>query len=130
MLSGTGSACFILLHWRTNTDESSYTLATELNSHLDDLSQSLLQMIETINSLTDYNSSPGTKGNTADPIQQISQILSSHLDSLEWIDGAVRDVENKVVDAEKKVKAASAGSSNNVTNLSNSSRQRGFKLVL
>ncbi len=81
-------------------------LATELHGHLDDLSGSLTQMIEQVNGLS-ISSETKTAGD--DPMGQIAQILSSHLESLQWIDGAVRDVEAKVVDVEKRVRGASDG---------------------
>jgi nuclear pore complex protein Nup62 len=83
-------------------------LATDLHTHLDDLSASLTQMIEAVNTLSQPSSSgladshsKGTPGE--DPMTQIAQILSNHLESLQWIDGAVRDVETKVTDIEKGV---------------------------
>jgi nuclear pore complex protein Nup62 len=79
-------------------------LATELHAHLDDLSGSLTQMIDSVNALSlTPNGSQGIVGND-DPMTQISQILSSHLDSLQWIDGAVREVEGKVNEVEKRVR--------------------------
>ncbi|KAJ7591182.1 Nsp1-like C-terminal region-domain-containing protein [Mycena floridula] len=48
--------------------------------------------------------------NAADePMSQIAQILSSHLESLQWIDGAVRDVEGKVSEVEKRVDSSAMG---------------------
>ena len=41
---------------------------------------------------------------------QITQILSSHLGSLQWIDGAVREVEAKVVDVERRVRGTAGES--------------------
>jgi nuclear pore complex protein Nup62 len=81
-------------------------LATDLHSHLDDLSGSLTQMIEAVNGL----SLPSSSSSPDDPMSQISQILSSHLESLQWIDGAVREVETKVSDVEKRVKESGHGS--------------------
>ncbi len=84
-------------------------LATDLQVHLDDLSGSLTQMIESVNSLT----LPSDDSPSQNPMAQISQILSSHLESLQWIDGAVRDVEGKVTEVEKKVKESGHGQSLN-----------------
>ncbi|KAJ8595290.1 hypothetical protein M405DRAFT_857379 [Rhizopogon salebrosus TDB-379] len=84
--------------------DKNYMLATELHAHLDDLSGSLTQMIDSVNALSlTPNGSQGIVGND-DPMTQISQILSSHLDSLQWIDGAVREVEGKVNEVEKRVR--------------------------
>lgn len=60
-------------------------------------------MIESVNALAlgDENSD--------DPMSQISQILSSHLESLQWIEGTQRDVETKVNDLEKRLRATDAG---------------------
>lgn len=86
--------------------DKNYMLATELHAHLDDLSGSLTQMIDSVNALSLIpNGSQGAVGND-DPMMQISQILSSHLDSLQWIDGAVREVEGKVNEVEKRVREA------------------------
>lgn len=78
-------------------------LAADLNGQLDDLSQTLSQMIESVNGLSGGAQDDGTE-NVDDPLQQISQILSSHLDSLQWIDGAVQEVESKVNDIEKRLR--------------------------
>lgn len=58
-------------------------------------------MIESVNSL-----SIGSKATepTDDAMSQIAQILSSHLESLQWIDTAVREVENKTTEVEKKIR--------------------------
>ncbi|KAG6817209.1 hypothetical protein H0H87_011567 [Tephrocybe sp. NHM501043] len=81
--------------------DKNYMLATDLHTHLDDLSGSLTQMIDSVNalSLPSIDSTP-----TEDPMAQIAQILSSHLESLQWIDGAVQDVEGKITEVEQRVK--------------------------
>lgn len=98
-------------------------LATELHGHLDDLSGSLTQMIESVNALSP-NSTSDLSGSTAssalttvqngpaldDPLTQIAQVLANHLESLQWIDGAVREVETKVVDVERRVRGAASDS--------------------
>lgn len=78
-------------------------LATDLHTQLDDLSGSLTQMIESVNALS-LPSGPEVAGD--DPMAQIAQILGSHLESLQWIDGAVREVEGKVVEVETRVNAS------------------------
>jgi nuclear pore complex protein Nup62 len=78
-------------------------LATELHAQLQDLSGSLAQMIDSVNALS---AGDGAAAAGEDPMAQIVQILSSHLESLQWIDGAVRDVETKVGDVEKRVRDA------------------------
>lgn len=80
---------------------SSYMLATDLHTHLDDLSGSLTQMIESVNTLSITARSDDS---SKDPMAQITQILSSHLESLQWIDGAVREIETKASDVEKRIK--------------------------
>ena len=100
-------------------------LATELHGHLDDLSGSLTQMIESVNGLSpnsasnlststaDFASSTTQNGSSAateDPLTQIAQVLANHLESLQWIDGAVREVEAKVVDVERRVRGAAGDS--------------------
>ncbi|EJD01180.1 uncharacterized protein FOMMEDRAFT_147787 [Fomitiporia mediterranea MF3/22] len=96
-----------------------YTLAADLNSNLDDLSRSLMQMIESVNALSE--SPDGTIGGEGEvakvkdeaPLEQIAQILSKHLESLQWIDGAVREVDSKVTEVERLVRDASANGSRN-----------------
>lgn len=99
--------------------DRNYMLATELHGHLDDLSASLTQMIEAVNALSPTSSSnlsASTAGDGAlqtgndDPLTQIAQVLANHLESLQWIDGAVREVEAKVGDVERRVRAADGGS--------------------
>lgn len=105
--------------------DKNYVLATDLHSHLEDLSTSLVQMIDSVNVLS---LAPATNGSTSfggdDPMVQISQILNSHLESLQWIDGAVREIEGKVGEVERRVRDAGLGNS-----LGNGgTKQRGFGL--
>ncbi|KAL5530163.1 hypothetical protein ACEPAF_6420 [Sanghuangporus sanghuang] len=90
-----------------------YTLAAELNANLDDLSRSLLQMIESVNSLSESENigSDVSRSKGDAPLEQIAQILSSHLESLQWIDSAVKEVESKVTDVERLVRDASVNGS-------------------
>ncbi|KAJ7179252.1 Nsp1-like C-terminal region-domain-containing protein [Mycena filopes] len=81
--------------------DKNYMLATDLHTQLDDLSGSLTQMIESVNGLSLPS---GLEDSSDDPMGQIAQILGSHLESLQWIDGAVREVEGKVTEVEKRVK--------------------------
>lgn len=89
----------------------SYVLATELHGHLDDLSGSLMQMIDAVNALSLPANGPNGQGQDGgeDAIGQIAQILSSHLESLQWIDGAVRELDTKVTDVERRVRASTEG---------------------
>lgn len=100
----------------------SYMLATELHTHLDDLSGSLTQMIDSVNTLS-ASSSDGKAQQGDDPMAQIAQILSSHLESLQWIDGAAREVENKVAEVERGVREAGGGNA-----LGGGNKSRGFGL--
>jgi len=103
----------------------SYVLATDLHSHLEDLSTSLVQMIDSVNALS---LAPATNGSASfggdDPMVQISQILNSHLESLQWIDGAVREIEGKVGEVERRVRDAGLGNSFG----NGGTKQRGFGL--
>lgn len=81
--------------------DKNYMIATDLHTHLDDLSGSLTQMIDSVNALS-LASKPADA--LDDPMSQIAQILSSHLESLQWIDTAVREVESKTTDVEKRIK--------------------------
>lgn len=101
---------------------NSYMLATDLHAQLDDLSGSLTQMIDAVNGLSISNKPNGESND--DPMTQISQVLSSHLESLQWIDGAVREVEGKVSDVEKRVK----DSGYNLNGSPNQGKSRGFGL--
>lgn len=98
----------------------SYALAADLNVQLDNLSKSLTQMIESVNSLTaPTQSSSNTLNGSAnpdadgqgseDPLTQIAAVLNAHLKSLQWIDATVQEVETKVGDAEIKVREAASG---------------------
>ncbi|RDB22852.1 Nucleoporin NSP1 [Hypsizygus marmoreus] len=88
--------------------DKNYMLATDLHTHLDDLSGSLTQMIESVNALSLPSNDSGP---VDDPMAQIAQILSSHLESLQWIDGAVREVDSKVSDVERRVKESGGSTS-------------------
>lgn len=99
-------------------------LATELHGHLDDLSGSLMQMIDSVNglSLPAGGASGQAPDGGEDAIGQIAQILSSHLESLQWIDGAVRELDTKVTDVEKRVRESTDGG------LGGSTKSRGYGL--
>ncbi|KAF9451633.1 hypothetical protein P691DRAFT_337486 [Macrolepiota fuliginosa MF-IS2] len=102
--------------------DKNYMLATDLHTQLDDLSGSLTQMIDAVNVLSVSNKPNGESND--DPMAQISQILSSHLESLQWIDGAVREVEGKVTDIERRVK----DSGYSLTGSTSQGKSRGFGL--
>ncbi|KIY73730.1 hypothetical protein CYLTODRAFT_406455 [Cylindrobasidium torrendii FP15055 ss-10] len=89
--------------------DKNYMLAMDLQVQLDDLSSSLTEMITSVNDL----SLPAEGSSSQAPMSQIAGILSSHLESLQWITGAVKEVESKVTDVEKKVKDAGHGQSLN-----------------
>jgi nuclear pore complex protein Nup62 len=74
----------------------SYAIAASLADQLDSLARGLSTMIEGVNDLTSGPSSQ-TKD---DPVAQISAILNAHLESLQWIDGAVREAEERVKEIE------------------------------
>lgn len=97
-------------------------LATDLHTQLDDLSGSLTQMIESVNALSLPS---GPEVSADDPMAQIAQILGSHLESLQWIDGAVREVEGKVTEVEKRVNDSGYTASNSSAS---SGVKRGFGL--
>ena len=114
-----------------------------MNSNLDDLSRSLTQMVESVNELTPSKEDRLADGDLSKPrddapLDQIAQILSSHLESLSWIDGAVREVETKVVEVERRVREVSPTGGNtsgrngalsgSVNGLGSSTRSRGFGL--
>ncbi|KAF8623435.1 hypothetical protein AX15_006377 [Amanita polypyramis BW_CC] len=118
ILGGQGAGLRALDTGPADTErDKNYMLATDLHTQLDDLSSSLSQMIDSVNTL----SLPGDATSADDPMSQISQILSNHLESLQWIDGAVREVENKVGEVEKRVKDSGISMTSNLT-----SKSRGF----
>ncbi|KAJ7086763.1 Nsp1-like C-terminal region-domain-containing protein [Mycena epipterygia] len=102
--------------------DKNYMLATDLHTQLDDLSGSLTQMIESVNALSLPS---GPEVSSDDPMAQIAQILGSHLESLQWIDGAVREVEGKVTEVEKRVNDSGYTASNSGAS---SGMKRGFGL--
>lgn len=59
-------------------------------------------MIESVNKLT-----PSDEGD--DAMAQIAQILAGHLESLQWVGGAVQELESKVKDTERGLKEAGMG---------------------
>lgn len=75
-------------------------------------------MIEAVNAIS---SGDAPDNNTSeDPMAQIAQILSSHLESLQWIDGAVKEVEGKVGDVEKKLRTIDGSGGANAAGLKSS----------
>ncbi|KII94620.1 hypothetical protein PLICRDRAFT_169358 [Plicaturopsis crispa FD-325 SS-3] len=110
VLGGQGGSLRALDTGPADTErDKNYMLATDLHTHLDDLSGSLTQMIESVNALS-LGPGPGeNKSQGDDPMAQIAAILSSHLESLQWIDGAVREVESKVTDVERRVNLSGGG---------------------
>ena len=70
-----------------------------------------MQMIDAVNALslpTGATNGQAQDGGE-DPMAQIAQILSSHLESLQWIDGAVRELDTKISDVERRVRASTDG---------------------
>ena len=67
-------------------------------------------MIESVNALSEPENKDA-KTRDEDPLEQIAQILSSHLESLQWIDSSVKEVETKVTDVERLVREASVNGS-------------------
>ncbi|KXN86397.1 Nucleoporin nsp1, partial [Leucoagaricus sp. SymC.cos] len=123
LLGGQGGGLRTLDTGPADTErDKNYILATDLHTHLDDLSRSLTQMIDAVNALSVSNKPNGESND--DPVTQISQILSRHLESLQWIDGSVREVEGKVTDIERRVK----DSGYSLSGSTNQSKSRGFGL--
>lgn len=104
----------------------SYMLATELHNHLDDLSSSLTQLIDSVNAMS-IGQGDSKVVSADDPMTQIAQVLSNHLESLQWIDGASRELDEKVVEVEKRIKDV-GGVSQGTPSLGSGSRSRGFGL--
>ena len=75
----------------------SYALAASLADQLDSLARGLSTMIDSVN---DLSSGPSAQATKDDPVAQISAILNAHLESLQWIDGAVREAEERVKEVE------------------------------
>ncbi|KAJ2930194.1 hypothetical protein H1R20_g6882, partial [Candolleomyces eurysporus] len=103
ILGGQGGSLRSLDTGPADTErDKNYMLATDLHTNLDDLSASLTQMIESVNALS-MSQKPAIEGGE-DPMAQISQVLSSHLESLQWIDSSVRELDSKVNEVERRVK--------------------------
>lgn len=83
-------------------------------------------MIDSVNALSLMPPSNGSSHGSEDPMVQISQILSSHLESLQWIDGAVREVDGKVNEVEKRVR--DVGVNGHTLSSSTAHKQRGLGL--
>lgn len=94
-------------------------LATDLHTNLDDLSSSLSQMIDAVNALSTAQK-PANEGGE-DAMAQISQVLSTHLESLQWIDTATRELDTKVGEVERRVKESGHS-------VGNGQSRRGFGL--
>jgi nuclear pore complex protein Nup62 len=77
-----------------------------MHSQLDDLSSSLTQLIDSVNSVSLGAGADSNANASEDAISQIAEVLSSHLESLQWIDSASGDLEGKVVEIEKAVRGA------------------------
>lgn len=124
ILGGQGGSLRALDTGPADTErDKNYMLANELHGHLDDLSGSLTQMIDAVNALS-TQPADDAKDSSENPMGQIAQILSSHLDSLQWIDGAVREVESKVTEVERRVR----GVSESASSAGSSVKTRGFGL--
>lgn len=92
-------------------------LATELHSHLDDLSSSLTQLIDSVNAVSlsaiPPSSSDAAKSNE-DSMAGIAQVLSNHLESLNWINTSSKELEAKVGEVESRVRDAGISVNGNV----------------
>jgi len=127
ILGGQGGTLRTLDTGPADTErDKNYMLATELHNHLDDLSSSLTQLIDSVNSMS-IAQGDSNAVSTDDPMAQIAQVLSNHLESLQWIDGASRELEEKVVEVEKRIKDV-GGVSQSTPSLGGGSRSRGFGL--
>ncbi|KAI0033778.1 Nsp1-like C-terminal region-domain-containing protein [Vararia minispora EC-137] len=83
--------------------DKNYILAAELHTQLDDLSSSLTQLIDSVNAVS-LGSSTNDKANASeDVLTQIAGVLSSHLESLQWIDSTSRDLEGKILEVEREL---------------------------
>ncbi|KAJ3540023.1 hypothetical protein NMY22_g4470 [Coprinellus aureogranulatus] len=120
ILGGQGGSLRSLDTGPADTErDKNYMLATDLHTNLDDLSSSLTQMIDAVNALS-TSQKPANDG-ADDPMAQISQVLSSHLESLQWIDTATRELDTKVSEVERRVRESGHS-------VVNGQRGRGFGL--
>ncbi|KAH9998409.1 Nsp1-like C-terminal region-domain-containing protein [Russula vinacea] len=104
ILGGQGGTLRTLDTGPADTErDKNYMLATELHNHLDDLSSSLTQLIDSVNSMS-IGQNDSKAASADDPMTQIAHVLSNHLESLQWIDGASRELEEKVGEVEKRIK--------------------------
>jgi len=128
ILGGQGGTLRTLDTGPADTErDKNYMLATELHNHLDDLSSSLTQLIDSVNSMSIQGDSKVVSAD--DPMAQISRVLSNHLESLQWIDGASRELEDKVVEVEKRIKdVGSVSQATPALGGASGNRSRGFGL--
>lgn len=88
--------------------EKAYRLAESLNAQLNDMSHSLGEIINEVNSLSSAGGvSTGTgDGEDEDPVAQITAILNGHMQSLAWVERTSDEVAAKVADMENRVSGA------------------------
>jgi len=76
-----------------------YKLAENINGELDQMSNSLKEIITKLNAANDRSSEQ-----KANPVYQITEILNSHLHTLQWVDNANTQLDSKLKQVEKQFK--------------------------
>jgi nuclear pore complex protein Nup62 len=75
-------------------------------------------MVDSVNSLSNKETAD------EDPMVQIAQILNSHLESLQWIDGTASEVEAQVNEIERAIRENGSGMSTGKTRMFNQALKR------
>lgn len=75
-----------------------YQKAEQLDAQLQRMSEDLREIIEHINA---QNRSTSQEDATADPVLQIGRVLNAHMDSLQWVDTSMTQVQKKLEEASR-----------------------------
>jgi len=72
--------------------QRTYTKAEQLDAQLQRMSEDLREIIEHINA----QNRSSQEDATADPVLQIGRVLNAHMDSLQWVDSSMAQVQKKL----------------------------------
>ncbi|KAF2839290.1 hypothetical protein M501DRAFT_933333 [Patellaria atrata CBS 101060] len=79
--------------------EKTYKLAEKLSSRLNELNQSLGEMVEETNSIS---ASVSRSNKSDDPLSQVIRVLNSHLAQLQVIDSGAAELKGKIAAAQRE----------------------------
>ena len=72
--------------------QRTYTKAEQLDAQLQRMSEDLREIIEHINA----QNRSSQEDATTDPVLQIGRVLNAHMDSLQWVDSSMAQVQKKL----------------------------------